>query len=71
MLHQKGAHEDFLRIIKTHLPLEFPAVLHSFTGSFEEATDYINLGMYIGITGNLCFFSINNDNIMYITSCNI
>ncbi|CAI6355205.1 unnamed protein product [Macrosiphum euphorbiae] len=54
MLHQKGAHEDFLRILKTHLPLELPAILHSFTGSFEEATDYINLGMYIGITGGLC-----------------
>jgi TatD DNase family protein len=51
MFHQKGAHEDFLCIIKTHMPLMIPAILHSFTGSFEEATDYINLGMYIGITG--------------------
>lgn len=51
MFHQKGAHEDFLCIIKTHMPLMMPAILHSFTGSFEEATDYINLGMYIGITG--------------------
>lgn len=51
MLLQKGAHDDFLHIIKTHIPGVLPAILHSFTGSFEEATDYINLGMYIGITG--------------------
>lgn len=51
MLHQKGAHEDFLSIVKTHLPTSLPAILHSYTGSFEEATEYINLGMYIGITG--------------------
>lgn len=51
MLHQKGAHGDFLNIIKTHLPTLLPAILHSFTGSFDEATEYINLGMYIGITG--------------------
>lgn len=51
MLHQKGAHEDFLCIIKNHMPLMMPTILHSFTGSYEEATDYINLGMYIGITG--------------------
>lgn len=61
MLHQKGAHEDFLKIIKAHLPLELSAILHSFIGSFEEATDYINLGMYIGITGNFCYCSVNND----------
>lgn len=54
MLHQKGAHEDFLCIVKTHLPELLPAIVHSFTGSSEEATDYINLGMYIGITG-ICF----------------
>lgn len=51
MLHQKGAHSDFLSIIKTHMPKLLPAILHSFTGSSEEATEYINLGMYIGITG--------------------
>lgn len=51
MLHQKGAHEDFLYILKMHMPSLLPSILHSFTGSFEEATDYINLGMYIGITG--------------------
>lgn len=50
MLNQKGAHEDFLCIIKSRMPV-LPVILHSFTGSFEEASEYINLGMYVGISG--------------------
>ncbi|XP_050439970.1 3'-5' ssDNA/RNA exonuclease TatD [Adelges cooleyi] len=60
MLHQKGAHEDFFLILKKYsagLPI---AIMHSFTGSSEEATDYINFGMYIGITGGLCKDSSGN-----------
>jgi len=60
MLHQKGAHDDFLRILKSHMPEMFPAILHSFCGTYEEATDYINLGMYIGVTGGLCKDSSGN-----------
>lgn len=26
-------------------------ILHSFNGSFDEGNDYINLGIYIGISG--------------------
>lgn len=51
ILHQKRAHNDFICIIKKYMPNLLPGILHSFTGSFEEGNAYINLGMYIGITG--------------------
>jgi len=55
MLHQKSAHSDFLCILKSRLPELFPAILHSFSGTYEEATDYVNLGLYFGITGQYHF----------------
>ncbi|XP_050529911.1 3'-5' ssDNA/RNA exonuclease TatD isoform X2 [Daktulosphaira vitifoliae] len=58
LLHQKGAHDDFLRILKSYSTTTLPTtILHSFTGTFEEATDYINFGMYIG---GLCKDSSGN-----------
>lgn len=59
MLHQRGAHDDFLRILKLHMPELFPAILHSFSGTYEEAIDYTNLGLYIGVTGRCCFIFIS------------
>jgi TatD DNase family protein len=50
-LHERCAHEDFLRILDeagTSLP---PCVVHCFTGSRSEAEEYIKRGFYLGITG--------------------
>ncbi|ODQ66940.1 hydrolase, TatD family protein [Nadsonia fulvescens var. elongata DSM 6958] len=51
-LHSRAAHEDFIGILKPRLAsLPRGGVVHSFTGTEAEMTDYINLGLYIGING--------------------
>ena len=53
-LHQRDAHMDFLSILKPRLS-ELPSVVvHCFTGSAEELADYVELDVYVGITGWIC-----------------
>ncbi len=53
-LHQRDAHEDFIDVLEPRLPSLSRAVAHCFTGSADELRTYINLGLYIGITGWVC-----------------
>jgi len=51
-LHSRDAHPRFSEILKNFkLP---KAVAHCFTGSAEELRSYLDLGLYIGITGWIC-----------------
>ncbi|WQF81543.1 Putative 3'-5' ssDNA/RNA exonuclease TatD, metal-dependent hydrolase [Colletotrichum destructivum] len=55
-LHSRAAHEDFVRILKEKFgdkleKLEKGGVVHSFTGTLEEARELMDLGLYIGING--------------------
>ncbi|MDA9636474.1 TatD family hydrolase [SAR86 cluster bacterium] len=52
-LHQRDSHKDFLNCIEIAKP-ETNCVVHCFTGSKIEMTDYLNLGFYIGLTGWIC-----------------
>ncbi|SCW63204.1 TatD DNase family protein [Paenibacillus tianmuensis] len=53
-LHEREAHADFVRILKTHLHRIDRAVVHCFTGSASELKTYLDMGLYIGITGWIC-----------------
>jgi TatD DNase family protein len=53
-LHQRDAHEAFMSILREYLPRTGGGVAHCFTADRREATDYLNMGLYIGITGWLC-----------------
>lgn len=53
-LHQRDAHEPFLSILREHRPHLAGGVAHCFTAGIEEARAYLDLGLYIGITGWLC-----------------
>ncbi len=53
-LHQRDAHEDFVAIMKNFEGRIGPAVVHCFTGTREEAFDYLDHDWHIGITGWLC-----------------
>lgn len=53
-LHQRDAHDDFVSIIKNVLPKMSGAVAHCFTGTAAEAIEYVDMGLYIGITGWIC-----------------
>ena len=50
-LHQRDAHDDFLAILKEHEVGGLGGVAHCFTGGPEQAESYLELGLYIGITG--------------------
>ena len=51
-LHQRDAHEDFLAILREFHDLA--GVAHCFTAGIDEARAYLDLGLYIGITGWIC-----------------
>jgi TatD DNase family protein len=50
-LHERAAHERFVEIVQPHLSQLPKAVVHCFTGTYEEAKKYLDMGFYIGITG--------------------
>ena len=54
-LHQRDAHDRFLPILKSFRDtLSKGGVVHCFTGEKHELFDYLDLDMYVGITGWIC-----------------
>lgn len=53
-LHQRDAHRDFVSMLADYRPQLINAVAHCFTGTATEAEDYLQMDMYIGITGWIC-----------------
>ncbi len=53
-LHQRDAHEDFISMLAEYRGELAGAVAHCFTGTVDEALEYVSMGMYIGITGWIC-----------------
>lgn len=53
-LHQRDAHERFTAILKEHRSALVGGVAHCFTGGPAELDAYLDLGLYIGVTGWLC-----------------
>lgn len=53
-LHEREAHKDLYNILKKYPNVCEKAVIHCFTGTKQEAQNYIDLGCYIGVTGWIC-----------------
>lgn len=53
-LHQRDAHDDFISILSKYINKIPRAIAHCFTGSTSELSAYIEMGLYIGITGWVC-----------------
>lgn len=53
-LHERDAHEYMFNILERHGEIAKKSVIHCFTGTKEEAENYIDLGCYIGVTGWIC-----------------
>ena len=51
-LHSRDAHPRFAEVLRRHRPEK--GVAHCFTGGREELQAYLDLGLYIGITGWIC-----------------
>ena len=53
-LHQRDAHDDFVKILAPRMPELSRAVAHCFTGDEAQLRQYLELDLYIGITGWIC-----------------
>lgn len=53
-LHQREGHKDFVTILEKYLDDIPAAVAHCFTGDATELDAYLEMGLYIGITGWVC-----------------
>ena len=53
-LHQRDAHERFVALMTSWRTSLEGGVAHCFTGGKEELAAYLDLDLYIGVTGWLC-----------------
>jgi TatD DNase family protein len=53
-LHQRDAHADFVAVMRDFRPKLKGGVAHCFTAGIDEARAYLDLDLYIGITGWIC-----------------
>lgn len=53
-LHQRDAHDDFIGVLKPYLAKISRGVAHCFTGDRKMLEAYVDMGLYIGITGWIC-----------------
>lgn len=55
IIHVREADEDLQKILKTESAAETPGVIHCFTGNYETAVKYLDLGYYISFSGIVTF----------------
>ncbi len=53
-LHQRDAHDDFMQVLRRYRSRLSGGVAHCFTAGMDEAREYLDLDLYIGITGWIC-----------------
>lgn len=69
IVHCRMAHDDVIKILKerkARLPAGRQGVIHCFTGTLEQAQQYVELGFFIGLNGII--FKFNIDNVIKATS---
>ena len=57
IFHERDSNGRFFEILKTHFKKGRNGVIHCFSGNRNELEQYLDIGLYIGITGIL---TINN-----------
>ncbi len=53
-LHERDAHEAFVSILSDYRSQLKGAVAHCFTGTSDQVKKYLDMDLYIGITGWIC-----------------
>jgi Tat protein secretion system quality control protein TatD with DNase activity len=51
-LHERDAHVEMVELLSRYRDRLPNCVIHCFTGSKEQAVKYLEMGCYIGLTGN-------------------
>ncbi|WP_241033839.1 TatD family hydrolase [Vibrio maerlii] len=54
ILHCRKAHQDLVKVLKANKPIK-GGVLHGFTGSYQQAMEYVKLGLKIGVGGSITY----------------
>lgn len=54
ILHARKAHDQVLKILRQYKPKK-GGVIHAFSGSYQQAMEYIKLGFYIGVGGVITY----------------
>lgn len=63
ILHCRMAHQDLLEILKSQLSMsDLKGVIHCFTGNWQEAEKYLEMGFYLGFNGII--FKLNLDEVI-------
>ena len=60
-LHQREAHDVFIKVIDKYISDIPKGVVHCFTGSQSQLDDYLERNLYIGLTGWICDERRNKD----------
>ncbi|WP_153447544.1 TatD family hydrolase [Vibrio algicola] len=54
IIHARKAHDQVVKILRKHQPKK-GGVIHAFSGSYQQAMEYIKLGFYIGVGGVISY----------------
>lgn len=54
IIHHRRSHQEVLAILKSHPQVE-NGIVHAFSGSFQQAKQYIDLGFKLGIGGTITY----------------
>jgi len=54
VIHVRDAHKQMIDLLKSLAPTHH-GVVHCYTGNWENAEEYLNLGLYLGFTGIVTF----------------
>lgn len=52
-IHERDAASDMVKVLSKYQSSLPPVVIHCFTGTCDEVKKYIDMGFYIGLTGNI------------------
>lgn len=52
-VHERDAHQELTRILSSRNGRLPSTVVHCFTGTADELKTYLDLGFYIGLTGEI------------------
>lgn len=55
IIHVRDAHDDLVRILSEENLADPPGVIHCFTGDYDTAVKYLDLGFYISFSGIVTF----------------
>ena len=55
VVHERDAAKDAAELLRCEGAAKLRGVIHCFTGNYEAACDYLNLGFYLSFTGIITF----------------